>query len=384
MMKLLFCHDHYFYTKNEDFYSPGKFTNNSFDRYFSFFSRITILSRERKYTNNYSFNKIDNEKINFIPFDNLSSLKNRFIRREKYKKKVINLIKNYDGIVVRLPSEIGFLVAECCLITKKPYLVEAVACPVDAMNALKSLKSICYTPIIKKQMEKCILNASTVIYVTSHFLQNRYPTKGFSISASNVELNNITLNFKPTGLKFKKEINLTLIGNLDSHHKGYSILYKALDLLERENLGYIFNIYLIGAGEFYKKHISLKNINVIYTGALSKDKVTDILKITDIYLQPSSQEGLPRATIEAMSQAIPCIVSSAGGLPELIDKKCIHNHNDYTKLKTLIVTLINDTELYIEQSKLNLSNSTCYKKDILTEKRNNAFEYYVNEILRKK
>ncbi|HFK8542993.1 TPA: glycosyltransferase family 4 protein [Proteus mirabilis] len=385
-MKLLFCHDHYFYTYKKNLYSPGKFTNSSFERYFPFFKEITILSREKKYTNNSFFNKIDDQRISFIPFDNLSTLRNRFFLRKKYKKKITNIINNYDGIIVRLPSEIGFLVAECCSIIKKPYLVEAVACPVDAMKSLKSLKSICYTPIIKKQMERSILNASTVIYVTNHFLQNRYPTKGFKISASNIELNNVVSEYKSIGLKHKKELNLTLIGNLDSHHKGYSILYKALYLLGKENTEYYFNVYLIGAGEYYKKNnlSNHSNINIIFTGALPKDKVINILKITDIYLQPSSQEGLPRATIEAMSQAIPCIVSSAGGLPELIDKNFVHDKNDYTKLKSLIVTLINDNEQYIKQSKINLYNSKFYKKQIVTEKRNNAFKYYINELLRKK
>ena len=32
----------------------------------------------------------------------------------------------------------------------------------------------------------------------------------------------------------------------------------------------------------------------------------------------SNQEGLPRGTIKGMSRALPCVVSNAEGLPELI------------------------------------------------------------------
>ena len=48
-----------------------------------------------------------------------------------------------------------------------------------------------------------------------------------------------------------------------------------------------------------------------------------ILTDSDIYIQPSLQEGLPRAVVEAMSTALPCIGFNTGGIPELLEPEYI-------------------------------------------------------------
>ncbi|WP_191907340.1 glycosyltransferase family 4 protein [Vibrio diabolicus] len=81
-----------------------------------------------------------------------------------------------------------------------------------------------------------------------------------------------------------------------------------------------------------KKH----GVDVSFDGFISeKNKILDWLDDIDIYIQPSFQEGLPRATIEAMSRG--CIVASsnAGGLNELTLEQFIHSPGDYKSyLKT--------------------------------------------------
>ncbi|EST57246.1 hypothetical protein K151_3052 [Proteus hauseri ZMd44] len=378
-MNLLFLHDHYIYLdKNNNAFSPGKLSSKSFSRYLNHFDTVTILTRNKfinkDLSNSLGFNKINTTKINYIPFDNQSNFKNRFLKRSFYKKELRKIIIQFDGVIVRLPSEIGFLAAEICESLQKPYLSEVVACPVDAMNGFNSLKSYLYKPFIKRNMEKCVYNSAGSLYVTHSFLQKKYPTNGFQCSASNVELDKIS--YIERNIRNKLQLNITLIGNLDSPHKGYNILYKALALLDKKLIKPSLIVNLIGPGEKYKINPSYKNIIINYTGSLNRTEVFKILDSTDIYIQPSNQEGLPRATIEAMSLSIPCITSNAGGLPELTHEKCIHKTNDYKSLADRILYLINNYDFYKHISLINAKKSEDYLESKLSIIRSDFFNKY--------
>lgn len=49
------------------------------------------------------------------------------------------------------------------------------------------------------------------------------------------------------------------------------------------------------------------------------DRVSDLLGDLDIYCQPSRYETLGLALIEAMGAGLPCVASTTGGVPELLD-----------------------------------------------------------------
>lgn len=51
---------------------------------------------------------------------------------------------------------------------------------------------------------------------------------------------------------------------------------------------------------------------VIFCGGLASNQMPEYYDSLDIYLQPSKQEGLTRAVIEAMSQGCPIIDISIG------------------------------------------------------------------------
>ncbi|WP_272681550.1 glycosyltransferase [Providencia sp. PROV129] len=387
-MKALFVHDHIFhYNSNEDLlFSAGKLNNQSFSRYLEHFDSLTILSRHKlvdwSEETNTSMNLIDDNRVHFIPFENQSTFKNRFINRNKSKILIKNIISNFDAIILRVPSEIGFLTAEVCRQEKIPYICEVVACPVDAMKGLNTLKSKIYLPIIKHSMVSTVSNAFSALYVTSHFLQKRYPTKGQSTTASNVEID--TISKTPKQLSKKGVYSIALIGNLDSDHKGYPILYKALYELDKK-LSFNINILLIGAGSKYKIESQYSNIKITYTGTLKKNIIHQILASdVDLYIQPSNQEGLPRATIEAMSHALPCIVSDAGGLPELINADYTHNPSDFMMLSNLILKLLTDTQEYKAQSIENLEKSSDYLSEKLSPIRFDFYRSYYNHIKQKR
>ena len=88
----------------------------------------------------------------------------------------------------------------------------------------------------------------------------------------------------------------------------------------------------------------------------------------DLYIQPSLQEGLPRAMIEAMSVGMPIIGSNAGGIPELIDKNCIFKKKNVNEIMSIIKKI--DNEFLVAQSQKNYLNSKKFDKNSLNNKRN--------------
>jgi glycosyltransferase involved in cell wall biosynthesis len=379
MNSVAFIHDHHFYTNDSnDAFSPGKLTNKSFERYLKHFSSITIVSRfsviDMTQTDFGLLNKVTNDNVSFEGFPSQSNLLNRFVFRNYYRKKLGDILKNFDALIIRIPSEIGFLAAEVAIDLGIPYVCEIVACPADAMDGFSSFKASLYKYIISKTMRKTALGANGCLYVTERFLQEKYPTSGFSTSASNVEIDSICA---PKVHMKKEKYLLISTGNLDSHHKGYDVLYAALKLMDSK-ISFKLEVKLVGQGKTFIKDNRYKNIKVTYPGALSKVEVLKELDSADLYLQPSNQEGLPRATIEAMSRGLPCVVSDAGGLPELVQDSLVHNKHSFEQLAEKVILILNMPQVYNDAANNNVYKALDYMPELLNSKRFNFFKRLKN------
>ena len=112
-----------------------------------------------------------------------------------------------------------------------------------------------------------------------------------------------------------------------------------------------------------------------YTVALefSGDPVLAWLDEIDLYLQPSFQEGLPRAAIEAMSRACPVLGSTAGGIDELIQGDCLHRPGDVATLSSHILQCFRNTDLQLRMARENFETSHRYSMEVLSKKR---FEFW--------
>ena len=95
----------------------------------------------------------------------------------------------------------------------------------------------------------------------------------------------------------------------------------------------------------------------------------------DIYIQPSYQEGLPRAMIEAMSIGMPCIGSDAGGICELLNRKYIFKKGNYKEIIHLLSSL---TENEVKKMSIeNLNTSIKFDNQNISKKRS---EFYRNSL----
>ena len=92
----------------------------------------------------------------------------------------------------------------------------------------------------------------------------------------------------------------------------------------------------------------------------------------DIYIQPSLQEGLPRALLEAMSRACPSIGSNAGGIEELLNKKYVFNKKDVKRIEKILSTI--DKKDLVEMAKFSIEKTKEFDLEKLNDLRNEFYK----------
>ena len=365
--------------KDNNVYTTGAVTKEYLNRHrLSESDKLTIICREDKnkdFTNKLAL--ASDKNIEFIMFDSY---------KEAYKnrKLIKNIIKESDVVNVKLPTNIGIIAMHYVLKLRKKHLVQLVGCPYDILNSYGGIKAKLIAPIISVINKYYIKRADNIIYVTNGFLQERYPTKGKSISCSNVNIDNPSKEVLKNRLdKISRDINvykIGLIGSLNVKYKGQDTAIKAISLLKNK-----FNIELhfLGSGDKENwidliKQYGVEN-RVFFDGTLpSGDPVYNWLDNMDIYLQPSLTEGLPRSVIEAMSRGCPVIGTEAGGIPELLQKELVIKKKDYKDLAIKIEKLLNDKKMMEKIAKENFEEAKKYNKSLLNEKRRKFIEEVYN------
>ena len=98
--------------------------------------------------------------------------------------------------------------------------------------------------------------------------------------------------------------------------------------------------HLIGNGAY--KHVGDK---FHFTGFLNKDKVNDLLSMTDVYCMPSVSEPFGLSALEAAQFGIPAVISKQSGVAEVLHGARQADFWDVDLMAQHIVNLIDDEEL---------------------------------------
>ena len=368
-MNVAFFHDSKFIVKDSKYYTSGTLNNELFKFYLNFFENITVVTRKIEYNSSKSKyinanNLVKNEHIKFNCVYNFS---NCF---EIIKNEVIN----NDFIIIRCHSFIGTIAAYYSRKYKKKYLVESVSCAWDCLWN-HSFKGKLTAPIMFLLTKKVIRNAYAVTYVSEKFLQKRYPNSNYLLSCSDVYIEDNNLKNERKYYSKNKKIKIANIANLDMKYKGQKYLIYAVHKLITNGYNIELNLIGGGSGRKLKRLVDKLNIQsyINFLGVVEHKKIFELLKKTDIYVQPSNAESHGRVIVEAMSVACPVIGSNVGGIPELVHPKFVFKKSCINDLTNKIQYLIdNPTELE-KLSKYSYDKSKEYRKQILYNKK---YDFY--------
>lgn len=390
-MKLVFAHDHIFYQYNNQYFSTGGLSKEMLERYTDVFEEVVVISRQRKiikFDDNLTL--ASTQGVKFVEIPNFKKL-NGSHERIKAKKIINNVIETCDALIARLPSSIGSIATSSAQKLNKPYLIEMVACPWDALWN-HSIKGKIVAPLTYFSTKSKVSEASYVLYVTNEFLQKRYPTKGKSVNCSNVALTAFEDNVlkrrleKINNLEKSGKVIIGTTGAVNVRHKGQQYIIEAIgDLKKRGNTNVEYQ--LVGAGgQSYLKSVA-KKYNVVdqvkFLGPIQHNKVFDWLETIDLYAQPSRQEGLPRALIEAMSRGVPAFGAKTAGIPELLEEEFIFSNTNSNVFEICSILSSLSREKMILQARRNFDEAKKYDKNTISKRRINFFEHFKKDAMEK-
>ncbi len=384
-MNVVFAHDHRFVAaSNGSVMSAGKLPYTVLGRYLKVFGSVTVLARlcDCEGVCGERLDLSSGDGVRFIWLPSLSSPGSRIAKYGIAQDAAMRAIGEADAVIARLPSEIGSLAVQCARRLGRPWAIEIVACPWGDCWAYGTLEGKLYAPYSWFRLRTIARRATHALYVTGSVLQRRYPCPGHTVSCSNVEVAE-----PPTGTLDRRLASISadtspvvvgLIGSLAGKIKGIDTLLRALahpELRDRCILK------VLGSGDPAPMQRLADDLGLAdraeFCGVLpSGYAVLEWLDRVDVYAQPSRQEGLPRALIEAMSRGLPAVGSNVGGIPELLDASCIHRPGDHTHLTALLMRAVHDARWRMGQAERNFGAAGHYYKDTLDQVRTGFWESF--------
>lgn len=337
-------------------------------------------------------------KLDFIKKENVKHFKSTshissYFSNNNYNKKIIEKsVIDADLVIGFVPNIHGLNAFDIAHKFGKPYLSFVVACAWDALHNHQRWAARIIAPSRFFATRRVVRDSEYVHYVTTKFLQQRYPTNGKSLGCSDTNLRRLdveVLDARLSRLKTKCEddvIRLVTTAHTDVRFKGQEYVIRAISKLKKRGENK-YRYLLIGGGNgVYLRNLCKElgvEAEVEFLGRKKWNEVIDILTAADVYIQPSLQEGLPRSVVEAMSTALPCIGFNTGGIPELLDPEFVVKRKDIEGLIESLLKLQNK-HTYARVAERNFNIAKEYEHDKLTSRIRGFFNEIREEIEQKR
>jgi glycosyltransferase involved in cell wall biosynthesis len=300
------------------------------------------------------------------------------------------VLSDVEAVLVRIPCHIAGQVLHH-LPERRPYGAEVVGDPYDvfAPGSIRHPLRPFFRSWFRRQLRKQCAGACATVYVTERALQRRYPPApgAFTTHSSDVELPEAAFVPNPRPLRRQgSRTALILVGTLARLYKAPHVLLDAVAICVGKGLD--LRLTIIGDGK-YRSELKTRTETlglaerVYFLGQLTAgDPVREQLDNADLFVLPSLTEGLPRAMIEAMARALPCIGSTVGGIPELLMPEDMVPAGDAAALACKIYEVVTAPERMARMSERNLARARDYSNEALHPRRISFYQYLRAETTR--
>jgi glycosyltransferase involved in cell wall biosynthesis len=367
------------------YWTEGPLNYRFFERYLSVFGTCTVVARTQPVAQpNVAWSEASGANVSFADLPNFNGPWQFLRQRRAIQSRIEKLIQPGSAYLLRLPSPLG---TELCRLLQRRRLnfgAEIVGDPWDvfAPSASQHPLRAVFRRYFAAQLRAQCLQAVSVAYVTEAALQRRYPpaATAFETHYSSIELADDAIVERPRVHRQRLDgPKIIAVGSLKQAYKGADVLLHAI--ASCHNRGIQPSLTWAGGGGLLPEMIKLAarlNISdrVRFVGHVA-DRATlqEYLDEADLFVLPSRQEGLPRATIEAMARALPCLGTTVGGFAELLNASCLVPPNDANALADRIRSVVADPETLTQMSADNWKRSRDYLSSQLRQRREAHYRY---------
>jgi glycosyltransferase involved in cell wall biosynthesis len=308
-----------------------------------------------------------------------------------------------DAIILRVGSHIAGCLEPALFRAGHPYGLEVVSDPFDvfAPGAVRHRLRPFFRWWFTRQLRRQCRRAAGVAYVTRQALQARYPCATYSVGMSDVEISPEALVRTATAfathyssVELATEASVTRCRSVSRQGERFRLItiaslaqmYKAPDILIRAvgacvTAGLDLSLTIVGDGQHRPElerlafSLGLRE-RIRFLGQLPAGvAVRAQLDAADLFVLPSRSEGLPRAMIEAMARALPCLGSTVGGIPELLPPEDLVPASNVAALAAKIREVLASPNRLSAMSSRNLAAAREYRDEVLDARRRAFFEH---------
>jgi len=290
-----------------------------------------------------------------------------------------------EAFILRIPGTVASLVWRYLRKNNVPYGIEVTGDPWEALSIenVSSLAGPVARFLMTRNTKIQCRGAAAAGYVTEKLLQLKYPCRCWSTHFSSIELPDSTivgeeriaqrLALFDDAINQKRPFRICHVGSMDALYKAQDILMDAVAICSRKGLN--IELTFVGGGRhspyFVNKaqKIGIRE-RVKFLGELPPgEPVIEQLDKADLFVLPSTTEGLPRALIEAMARALPCLGSDVGGIQELLQPDDRFPAGDANLLAARIESVLGDQNRLARMAQWNVEKAKAYCKQELDRRR---------------
>lgn len=374
-VKLTVVYDHRFAcTPDGRRWSKGNLGYSFLSRYLRVFDGLDVVCRQQDVDSPPTgFVEASGPGCEFLPLGNFRGMLGYVRHRRDFRAQLEERVEEAIGtsaFLLRAPAVIGKPATDLLRRRGVPYAVEVVGDPsgVFGWGRPAGPVGVVLARTLSTRLRQQVRDAVAVGYVPSPELRERYPARPGAATEDYSSLALAEDAIVPAPRRttaVPAPLRLVTVCSLDFPYKGVDVLVQAVEVLRRR--GVDVSATVVGDGRLrqrYERDVVARGLGqvVAFVGQVSPGaEIRRHLDAADVFVLASLTEGLPRAMVEAMARGLPCVGTTAGGMPALLPAEYCARPGDAADLARAIMAATRTVEALGEASSVNLRRAGSFR-----------------------